>query len=286
MNYNHIIKNIKNAFLILAVLITMKLHGQTGDSSFLIGEVIVEGTSVSADVVKLSSGLSEGKTIFGEDIQAAIKKLWKLNLFSDIVIDGQKTGEGGIILIIKLEDLPRLNNVKISGFDKYDKDDIEPLISLRKGQIIKKSTLSEVEKSVEDFYRSKNYLKAEAVSEMVYLNENEVDIELKITEGKKIFVEKINFSGNEYFDKDDLLDQFESTHEDRWWRDGEYDREKFEEDLSLMAEYAHNEGYKDFYVVKDSVYYDEELENIFIDITVKEGRKYYFGETSFEGNIL
>lgn len=286
LKYRNTGENIAAVFLVIAVFFAADLQAQSKDRSFRIGEVIVEGTSVSADVVKLSSGLLEGKTIFGEDIQSAIKKLWKLNLFSDIVVDGQETGDGGIILIIKLEDLPRLNNVKISGFDKYDKDDIEPLIHLRKGQIIKKSTLKEVEKSVEDFYRSKNYLKAKAVSEMVYLNEKEVDIELKISEGKKIFVEEINFSGNEYFDKDDLLDQFENTHEDRWWRDGEYDREKFEEDLFLMAEYAHNEGYKDFYVVEDSVYYDEELENIFIDITVKEGRKYYFGDTSFAGNIL
>gem|GEM_PF-5434868 len=125
MNYDYIFRNITTAILTFALLITVKLHAQSGDSSFLVGEVIVQGTSVSADVVKLSSGLSEGKTIYGEDIQSAIKKLWKLNLFSDISIEGKERSDGKMVLILKLEDLPRLNNVKISGFNKFDKDDIE-----------------------------------------------------------------------------------------------------------------------------------------------------------------
>ncbi len=272
--------------LFAAVITPVHIFAQSKDGSFEIENVIVEGTSVSTDVVKLSSGLSEGKVIFGEDIQGAIKKLWKLNLFSDISIDGEKTAEGKMNLIIRLEDLPRLNNVKISGYDKYGKDDIEPLIDLRKGQIVKKNTITEVENSIKEFYRSKNYLKAEVNSEIIYVNDKETDLQLTITEGKKIFVEAINFYGNDFFSKDDLLDQFENTHEDRWWRDGEYDRGKFEDDLNMMTDYAYNEGYKDFYVVKDSVYFDDKFENIFIDITVNEGKKYYFGRSSFAGNIL
>jgi outer membrane protein insertion porin family len=270
----------------LAVLIAGSLSAQSQSGSFTVDQVIVEGTSVSADVVRLSSGLSEGKTIFGEDIQNAIKKLWKLNLFSDISIEGKETDDKKMVLIIKLEDLPRLNNVKISGFSKFGKDDIEPIVKLRKGQIVKNSTISEVENSIREFYRSKNYLKAEVVSETVYINEKEIDLQLTITEGKKIFIKRINFSGNEFFSKDDLLDRFDKTREDRWWRDGEYNRENFETDLQLMSDHAFNEGYKDFYVVKDSVYYDDKLENIFIDITVKEGKKYYFGKSSFAGNVL
>ncbi len=256
------------------------------EGSFRIDQVVVEGTSVSSEVVKLSSGLSEGKVIFGEDIQNAIKKLWKLNLFSNIVIEGKESADKKMVLIIKLEDLPRLNNVKVTGYSKYGKDDIEPLIKLRKGQIIKKNTISDVENSIKDFYRSKNYLKAEVTSETEYINEKEIDIRIKITEGKKIFIKRIDFTGNEVFSKSDLLDQFSKTKEDRWWRDGEYNRENFEADLELMKDYAHNKGYKDFYVVKDSVFFDEKLENIFINVTVNEGRKYYFGKPSFAGNIL
>lgn len=259
---------------------------EKAQGSFEILEVLVEGTDVSADVVKLSSGLSKGKIIFGEDIQNAIKKLWKLNLFSDVVIDVTQSEGNKIFLKIILEDYPRLNNVKVIGYDDYGKDDIEPLIKLQKGQILKKNNLNEVETAIKDFYSSKNYLLAEVEFKTEHVNEKEVDLTINIKEGKEIFIQEINFSGNSSFKADDLLDQFEETHEDRWWRDGEYNREKFEADLEKMTQYAQNKGYKDFNIESDSVYYDDKMENIYINITVNEGRKYFFGNSKFAGNSL
>jgi outer membrane protein insertion porin family len=259
---------------------------EKAQGSFEILEVLVEGTDVSADVVKLSSGLSKGKIIFGEDIQNAIKKLWKLNLFSDVVIDITQSEGNKIFLKIILEDYPRLNNVKVAGYDDYGKDDIEPLIKLQKGQILKKNNLNEVETAIKDFYSSKNYLLAEVEFKTEHVNEKEVDLTINIEEGKEIFIQEINFSGNSSFKADDLLDQFEETHEDRWWRDGEYNREKFETDLEKMSQYAQNKGYKDFNIESDSVYYDDKMENIYINITVNEGKKYFFGNSKFAGNSL
>ncbi|HAQ62046.1 TPA: outer membrane protein assembly factor BamA [Candidatus Delongbacteria bacterium] len=272
--------------LIILLFFSVSLRAQKNSGSFEILEVVVEGTEVSPEVVKISSGLSKGKVIFGEDIQSAIKKLWKLNLFSDVAIDVTQAETNKVFLKIILEDYPRLNNVKVTGYDEYGKDDIEPLIKLQKGQILKSNNIAEVERAIKDFYNSKNYLLTEIESKTERVNEKQVDLTINITEGKEIFIKEIRFSENVFFKSDDLLDRFEETHEDRWWRDGEYNREKFESDLQLMTDYAKNKGFKDFEVVKDSVYYDEKMENIYIDITVNEGNKYYFGESKFAGNSL
>jgi len=157
---------------------------------------------------------------------------------------------------------------------------------LKKGQILKNNNLKEVESAIKDFYRSKNYLLTEINFKTSHINEKEVDLEIEITEGNEVLIEEIKFLGNTVFDKDDLIDQFEETHEDRWWRDGEYNREKFENDLQIMAQYAQNKGYKDFQVLKDSVYYDEKFEKLYIDITVSEGKQYIFGDAKFAGNLL
>ena len=273
---------------ILAVLLffTVCVFSQDDPGSITVGDIVVEGTTVSSEIVILASGISIGETIFAEDVQNAIKKLWNLNLFSDIKIDAVNLEGKGTQLTIILKDLSRLNNVKVSGYDKYGKDDIEPLIKLRKGQIIKESYLMDLKREIEEFYKSKNYIKADVEVTTEKINDKEVDVIVDIKEGKKIFIEQINFVGNENFKKSELLKQFEETHEDRWWRDGKYDRDNFKKDLDRMVQYAQNKGYKDFYVVSDSVYFDEKQENIFIDITVSEEQKYYFGEPDFVGNIL
>jgi outer membrane protein insertion porin family len=284
--YRSVVRAERAVVAILILLFSITVSAQPKQGSFEIADVIIEGTVVSPELVKLSSGLSKGKIIFGEDIQGSIKKLWGLGLFSDISIEGADVGGNKLLLTVKLTDLPRVNNVKVSGYKKYGKEDIEPLIKLRKGQILKDNQINQIKTDIKDFYKSKNYLLAEVTVEKAVSGDREVDLNVLIDEGRKVFIEKISVFGNSFFESEDLLDQFEETHEDRWWRDGEYERDKFETDLENMSRYAHNKGYKDFYVVRDSVYYDEKGTGILIDIHVSEGDKYYFGKTSFTGNSL
>ena len=273
-------------FILLISVNVLFSRTAAAGSSMIIDDIIVEGTVVSADVVAISSGLTKGKTVFAEDIQHAIKKLWNLGLFADIRIEGVNTGPGRTLLKIVLQDLPRLNNVRVVGYDKYGKNDIEPLIRLRRGQIVKGSDLARVERSVKDFYDSKNYIMAEIRASKEYTSDREVNVVVEIDEGRKTLIGTINIFGNENLTRRELLKQFDNTHENRWWRDGSYNREKFLEDLDKMVYYAQTRGYKDFYVVSDSVYIEPGTNRLTIDITVAEEQKYYFGRSSFTGNTL
>jgi len=239
--------NNKYIMIILLAIITLLNSQQSAGSQQEAMEIVdlaVEGTLVSPDVIKLSSGLGKGAKVYGEDIQNAIRKLWGLNLFSDVIIEATTLDNGKIFLKIILEELPRLNNVKVTGLKEFKKDEIEPLINLRKGQVLKKSNLTDLENKIKDFYRAENYLLAEVEFKTEHLNDKEVNLTVNIKEGKEIFVEKISFKGNVAFDKGDLMDNFTETHEDAWWRDGEYKRDKFEEDLERLVYFYQNEGLK------------------------------------------
>ncbi|MCK4978832.1 MAG: hypothetical protein KAS62_00480, partial [Candidatus Delongbacteria bacterium] len=270
---------------ILSLLNSQQTAGSTQEAMEIV-DLVVEGTNVSPDVIKLSSGLGKGEKIYGEDIQNAIRKLWGLNLFSDVIIEAKNIDDSKIFLKIILEEFPRLNNVKIIGIEEFNEEDIEPLIKLRKGQILKKSNLTDIGNIIKDFYRSENYLLAEVDFKTEHLNEKEVNLTVTIDEGKEIFIETITFKGNVVFDKDDLMDNFEETHEDAWWRDGEYKRDLFEVDLERLVYFYQNSGYKDMEVSNDSVYYNEANDEIYIDVTISEGEKYYFGDVKFEGNLI
>ena len=121
--------------ILFFLLISLSLYAQQQQSAaqeaMQIVDLTVEGTTVSPDVIKLSSGLAKGKKIYGEDIQNAIRKLWGLNLFSDVAIEGKNLEGGKIFLKIILEEIPRLNNVKIVGIENFKEEDIEPLIKLK-----------------------------------------------------------------------------------------------------------------------------------------------------------
>lgn len=62
-----------------------------------------------------------------------------------------------------------------------------------------------------------------------------------------------------------------------------YNPQKFEEDKQSLVAYYNTLGFRDASVAKDTVY-NVENGNINIDIKVKEGQKYYFGDIKWRGN--
>ena len=294
------INSSKMRFLIIVFLFSlvfilnnnMNLYSQTGSNnqrggSLEIASIVISGNkSISEDVIKLSSGLEVGKVIYSEDIQDAIKKLWGLGFFSDIIFESENNVNGKLFLKINLQEFPKLKTVKVVGNNEFDKDDLTPNILLLQGQSEKYSDIQMVKNDLKAFYRSKNYLLAEIKTSMNFVNMNYVELVIEIDEGEEVLIEAINFHGNEAYDNDELMDNFEHTHEDAWWRDGEYNVENYEEDLERLTAFYKNSGYKDFEILRDSISYDENKREMFLDIFVSEGNEYFFGDIKFEGNTI
>ncbi len=268
------------------IVISDLLYSQTKGYQ-IVEDVLVEGNNtISEKVIRMSSGLVKNKKIYGEDIQNAIKKLWKLNLFSNIIIDGQNIGNNKVILKIILEEYPRLFKVRVSGNSNFDKEEIEEHIRLSKGQILKNSDIQKVKNDLTDFYVQNNYLLCNIDISKSLVNQRQAELVIKIDEGKEVLIKKITFHGNKTFENEDLIDEFEETKEDAWYRDGDFDALKYEEDLVLLGDFYRQNGFKNFEFIRDSIYYGSNKEDMFIDIWINEGPKFYFGDVRFEGNTI
>lgn len=62
-----------------------------------------------------------------------------------------------------------------------------------------------------------------------------------------------------------------------------FNQKKYEEDKEKLIEYYNSIGYRDANIVKDLVYPNSK-KNLNIDIKLKEGHKYYFGNITWRGN--
>jgi len=270
------------------VLLATPYFAVSQHSSVKILGVTVEGQKTAdATIIQINSGLTAGKEITSDDLQSAIKNLWSLNIFSDIEILLDKEVAGGVYLTIRVKEYPRLEKIELAGNKKIKKDDIDKELDFYKGQVVSPHHITKAQRKLKKLYAEKGYLLAEIKPE-TYDSEKEgkVILRLNIEEGNKIQVEKINFFGNENFTDSKLRKQMKKTKEDRWWRGADFDRKEFNEDLEKVVEFYRNEGFRDAEILKDSVYYDESKKDLFIDITVREGDRYYIGDVSWEGNEL
>ncbi len=250
--------------------------------------VTIEGLKTAdPTMIQINSGLTQGKEITADDIQMAIKNLWSLNLFSDIEILQDKELAGGIYLTIRVKEFPRLERYELTGNKKIKKEDIEKEMDFYRGQVVSPYNINKARRKLKKLYADKGYLLAEITPE-TYDSEKEgkVILTFKIKEGNKVQIEKINFEGNEHFSEGKLRKQMKKTKEDRWWRGADFSRKEFEEDLEKVVEFYRNEGFRDAEVLGDSVYYDESKKDIFIDVAVREGDRYYIGTITFDGNKL
>jgi len=272
--------------LFLSFIAVPAFSQQTAQSMEIAGLTIEGNKTISEEVIKLSSGLTQGKVIYGDDIQNSIKKLWGLNLFSNVIVEGDQVSGGKVFLKIVLEEYPRLAKVKITGVDAFDKDEIEPQIKLYPGQTLKATDIQQVKNDLKEFYKSENYLLAEIEVTQAHINENDVELTVIIDEGAEVEVEKITFHGNKAFDADDLKDELSETKEVRWWRSGDFSKDDYATDLEMLTFFYRNNGYKDYEFLRDSISYNEAGDGMFIDIWLSEGDKYYFGDVSFEGNTI
>ena len=252
-----------------------------------IASIVVEGNEKSeASTIRLNSGLMVGKEISGEDIQQAIKNLWSLSLFSDIKILAANQTASGIDLIIRVKEYPRLRKVEIAGNDELEVEDIEKEIAVYRGMVITPYKLFKIQKTIKSQYLEEGFLLAKVNVDTTSVGPGLVNVVIDIEEGEEVQIERIRFFGNEAFDDDDLKDAMDETQEDTWWRSADFNPDLYAEDKEKIIMYCKENGYRDAEILRDSVYYSEDEKNIFIDIWIYEGPKYYFGDIKFSGNSI
>lgn len=267
------------------IFLTMILCGEI-TSGANITQIEVKGNrSVDKSLIINMSGLVAGSELKSSTIQEAIKRIYAMNLFSDIQIEGTESEEG-IKLTLTVKEYPRVIQIEISGNSKLKMADLKEKINLTAGRVITPVEVKSAVDQLKSTYSEKGYLTATIQSELVQTeNPGEVILKLLIKEGKKVRIKKIYVLGNKAIKASKIRKQMENK-EDRWWRGGEFNPDKYDEDKKKIVEFYKKEGYLDAQVVSDSVWYDSTQKNLFIQMVLSEGERYKFGEASWDGNKL
>ncbi|GAB4171697.1 MAG: outer membrane protein assembly factor BamA [Calditrichia bacterium] len=273
--------------LILVVLMvsTLLLLGQA--QKIKIKKVEIEGIRISdSTTVLINSGLLPNKMIGMEDIQKGIRNLWNLQIYSDVKILLVEQASDGVVLKIVVKEYPKIKGYNIVGSDKIDRDDIKKEVEFYKGGILSPVKLFKTKKNIIDKYKEKGFLLAKVNIDTTMVEDNQVLAVINIEEGKRIQVKKIRIHGLQELKEKDVKKQFKKIKEDRWWRSADFDPKKYEEDKENVLKFCQKKGFRDAEIVRDSISYNEGMDELYIDLWINEGKKYYFGNVEFSGNTV
>jgi len=284
-------------FLLLAVLSVYSLSAQTTPlegKRYSINKIEVTGqTSFNEQTVIAFTGLKEGDRIFvpGEKISEVIKKLWEQNLFSDIAfyvtnIDGDK-----IDLELYIVELPKLFDVTVEGLRKGKVKELINDNGLKKGVKITQNLLTTTKNYIADKYRDEGFLNTQVIintTPQLDSTGQEIakNMKILIDKGERVKVRKINVEGNEQFSDKKVRKAMKNTKQrfpGRFWKRSKYTEEGFEEDkVTIVDKYKEN-GFRDARVLSDSLLIEND-KTVSLNISVEEGKRYYFGDIDFIGN--
>ncbi|MEE8437593.1 MAG: POTRA domain-containing protein, partial [Candidatus Neomarinimicrobiota bacterium] len=102
---------------IIILFIISSLYAQQNEIK--LGKVNIEGNNLTSEtMIRYTAGLTENEDIAPGDFSRAVKRLWRLGLFSDIQIRIDSEHEEGIDVTIVVEENYILGEIKYEGNKK------------------------------------------------------------------------------------------------------------------------------------------------------------------------
>jgi outer membrane protein insertion porin family len=247
--------------------------------------VVINGTQrVEPDTVRSYVQLNPGDAYNADLIDAAIKRLYDTDLFSDVTIRISADG----VLTVNVRENPVINRVVFEGNRALGEDKLGPEVRLAPRQIYTRNKVRADVGRILELYRRQGRYAAEVDPKIILLEQNRVDLVFEITEGERSRVRQINFIGNKVFDDGDLRGEL-ATRQARWWRlftsNDTYDPDRLAYDRELLRQFYLSEGYADFRVVSAVAELAPDRRDFVITMVLEEGQRYKFGKVDLESKI-
>jgi len=262
---------------------------------YILADVIVTGKiTYNEQTVITFTGLEKGQAIQipGEEISTAIKKLWKLGLFSDINFFESKIQNDSVWLELNINELPKLSEAKIQGVKKGKRESLIKDTQLTKGKIVNENLLTTTKNYIENKYKKDGYYNTKVAINVIPDSTNTVKMVVNIDRGTKVKVKSIDFTGNSKLSSSTLKKAMKNTKVKafpnplRIFKSSKFVADKYKEDLQSIVDKYKEKGYRDARITEDTVTYDTKKNLVSIKMNIQEGNKYYFGNIKYLGNTV
>ena len=301
----------KNKFLYITLFTLMCLTLQAQDSvavgntpdieysftrkTYEIAGISVSGADSYEDFVIIGfSGLDVGDKIEipGDKITKAIRRFWKQGLFSDVKIAATKIEGSKIWLEIRLKQRPRISDVVYNGLKKSEKEDIEVKVGINKGSQMTPNIADRAKTVIKKYFSEKGFHNAK-VDVLQYDDRDHpgyVKVYVNVDKQVKTKVGHIYITGNQALTHNQINKAMKKTNDNNiinLFRTKKFVTEEYEKDKKAVIEKYNEIGYRDAYIVADSVRpTPDDPARVDVYMTIYEGDKYYFRDIRWVGNTV
>ncbi|WP_028355961.1 outer membrane protein assembly factor BamA [Bordetella petrii] len=255
---------------------------------FVVRDIRVEGIQrTDAGTVFGYLPVKVGEQFTEADATEAVRRLYGTGFFSDVQIQTDND-----VVVVVVQERPTIASVTFNGMREFDSKAITKSlmqVGFGEGRIFDQSMLERAEFELKEQYLGKGKYGVEVTSTVTPLPRNRVGVSFDVFEGEVAKIRQISIVGNEAFSEGDLLDLFDLTTPGwlTWYTNTDkYSREKLEGDIERLRSFYLDQGYLEFSVEPPQVTISPDRKDIYITVTVHEGKPYKVRSVKLAGNLL
>lgn len=229
----------------------------------------------------------EGKRLDYKELDKDLRAVYKMGFFTDVKIETED-GLKGKIVTLNVTEKPSIGKIVIQGNKEEKEEKLKEELGIKLYTILDRNEIMQSVNRLREYYKQKGYYNVDIEEKIEPLSNNQVLVRYEISEHEKVYIRKIQFSGNHEFDDDDLLDVMETSDKGFFsWitKSGLLDKKKLEFDVHQITSFYHNQGFIKAKVGEPKVSFEKD-KGITIDIEIHEGPQYHVDNVAVEGDLI
>jgi len=232
--------------------------------------------------------LRKGDLVNDALVQEDIKRLYDLGWFEDVTADTFDLpkqlwikGKPAVRLTFSVKERPAIKRVDFKGNQIVSAGKIREKINSKDNDPYDRTKASQDVQSILEVYRDEGFVDARVE---FYTSQDpkaeSVILTYFITEGQRVMVQEVDFSGNTAFSTKKLRRVLKTR------RKKVYKEEVLNQDLDGLSNFYKEKGFLDIQVSSPTLTLNDDKTKVSIAIRVKEGNPYRLGGFDFQGNTI
>lgn len=225
---------------------------------------------------------------FTEDLATeSVRKLYATGLYADVRIQTANR-----VVVVNVQERPIIAAITFTGMKEFEPDAIIgnlKQVGFTQGRVFDQSMLEQAQFELRQAYLNKGKYAVEISPTVTPLPRNRVGINFDLFEGGVSRIREINIVGNTAFSQSRLRDLMSLTTPGwiTWYTDTDkYSREKLERDVEAIKSFYLDRGYLEFKIEPPQVSISGDRKDIFITLTITEGKPFKVSGVKLAGDLI
>jgi len=273
-------------YLTFVLLFACSLSASVLAETIRIEDIRIDGLQrVSAKAIFAVLPIKINTDVSTLEMQDAVREIFKTGFFAKIDIAAEEN-----VLVLKVTERPAVNRIAVAGNSILETEallDGLKNIGLAEGEIFKQSALDKIERELNAQYSDIGRYATQIQSKVIELEQNQVNVAIKIIEGEVANIKHVNIVGNKRFSDEELKELFTVKETGRWsWITGndQYANQKLAGDLESLKSFYLNRGFLEFEATSTQVSLSPDKDTVYISVNVFEGEKYNIESINVAGD--